>query len=71
MNKVLPEKTSNPSPIPPGGGFERLGLELPWGHPGAINMLEQSTLEQICEDIRGHFFFCIAERHDRNRVAPR
>lgn len=65
MNKVLPEKLESITDTAR-RGFERLGLEL-LGVIPRDNMLEQSTLEQICEDIRGTFLH--RGRHDRNRVA--
>ena len=53
MNKVLPEKLESITEIAR-KGFERLGLEL-LGVIPRESMLEQSTLERICEDISGSF----------------
>ena len=64
MNKVLPEKLESITEIAR-KGFERLGLEL-LGVIPRENMLEQSTLERICEDISGSFLHRTI--HDRTRV---
>jgi BioD-like phosphotransacetylase family protein len=65
MNKVLPEKLESIMDTAR-RGFERLGLEL-FGVIPRENMLEQSTLEQICDDISGIFLH--RGKYDRNRVA--
>ena len=65
MNKVLPEKLESITEIAR-KGFERLGLEL-LGVIPRENMLEQSTLERICEDISGSFLHRTID--DRTRVA--
>ena len=65
MNKVLPEKLESITEIAR-KGFERLGLEL-LGVIPRENMLEQSTLERICEDISGSFLH--RTNDDRTRVA--
>jgi uncharacterized protein len=53
MNKVLPEKLESIADTAR-RGFERLGLEL-LGVIPREDMLEQSTLEQICAEISGTF----------------
>ncbi|HEY5704314.1 MAG TPA: AAA family ATPase [Terrimicrobiaceae bacterium] len=65
MNKVLPEKLDSIADTAR-RGFERLGLEL-LGVIPRENMLEQSTLEQICEDIGGTFLH--RGKRERNPVA--
>ncbi len=65
MNKVLPEKLESIKDTAR-RGFERLGLEL-LGVIPRENMLEQSTLEQICADIRGTFLH--RGKYSRSRVA--
>jgi BioD-like phosphotransacetylase family protein len=65
MNKVLPDKLGSITDIAR-RGFERLGLEL-LGVIPRENMLEQSTLERICEHISGAFLH--HGKHRRNRVA--
>ena len=65
MNKVLPEKLESITDTAR-RGFERLGLEL-LGVIPRENMLEQSTLEQICADIRGTFLH--RGKYGRSRVA--
>jgi BioD-like phosphotransacetylase family protein len=65
MNKVIPEKLESITDTAR-RGFERLGLEL-LGVIPRENMLEQSTLERICDDINGTFLH--RTRNDRTRVA--
>jgi BioD-like phosphotransacetylase family protein len=65
MNKVLPEKLDSIMDTAR-RGFERVGLEL-LGVIPRENMLEQSTLEQICDDICGTFLH--RGKCDRNPVA--
>lgn len=65
MNKVLPEKLESIAETAR-KGFARLGLEL-LGVIPRENMLEQSTLERICDDISGSFLH--RTKHDRTRVA--
>lgn len=65
MNKVIPEKLESIAETAR-KGFERLGLEL-LGVIPRENMLEQSTLERICDDISGSFLHRTG--HDRTRVA--
>jgi BioD-like phosphotransacetylase family protein len=65
MNKVLPEKLESITDTAR-RGFERLGLEL-LGVIPRENMLEQTTLEQICDDICGTFLH--RGKFNRNRVA--
>jgi BioD-like phosphotransacetylase family protein len=65
MNKVKPEKLESIAETAR-KGFQRLGLEL-LGVIPRENMLEQSTLERICEDISGSFLH--RTKHDRTRVA--
>jgi BioD-like phosphotransacetylase family protein len=65
MNKVLPEKLESIMDTAR-RGFERVGLEL-LGVIPRENMLEQSTLEQICGDISGTFLH--RGIYDRNPVA--
>lgn len=65
MNKVIPEKLESISDTAR-KGFERLGLEL-LGVIPRDDMLEQSTLERICDDISGSFLR--RTKLDRTRVA--
>jgi BioD-like phosphotransacetylase family protein len=65
MNKVIPEKLESIAETAR-KGFERLGLEL-LGVIPRENMLEQSTLERICDDINGSFLH--RTKYDRTRVA--
>ena len=65
MNKVLPDKLESITDIAR-RGFERLGLEL-LGVIPRENMLEQSTLERICE--RHQRLFSASRQTRRNRVA--
>jgi uncharacterized protein len=65
MNKVLPEKLESISDTAR-RGFERLGLEL-LGVIPRDDMLEQSTLAQMCGEISGTFLH--QGEHDRSRVA--
>ncbi len=65
MNKVLPEKLESIADTAR-RGFQRVGLEL-LGVIPRENMLEQSTLEQICDDISGTFLH--RGKYDRNIVA--
>ena len=65
MNKVLPEKLESITDTAR-RGFERLGLEL-LGVIPREDMLEQTTLEQICDDIGGTFLH--RGKYDRKRVA--
>ena len=65
MNKALPEKLESITDTAR-RGFERLGLEL-LGVIPREDMLEQSTLEQICDDIGGTFLH--RGKYDRKRVA--
>jgi BioD-like phosphotransacetylase family protein len=65
MNKVLPDKLESITDIAR-RGFERLGLEL-LGVIPRENMLEQSTLELICEHIGGTFLH--RGKAGRHRVA--
>lgn len=65
MNKVIPEKLESIADTAR-KGFERLGLEL-LGVIPRENMLEQSTLERICDDINGAFLH--RTKYDRIRVA--
>jgi BioD-like phosphotransacetylase family protein len=66
MNKVIPEKLESIADTAR-KGFERLGLEL-LGVIPRENMLEQSTLGRICDDISGSFLHR-TKQHDRTRVA--
>jgi BioD-like phosphotransacetylase family protein len=65
MNKVLPEKLESISDTAR-RGFERLGLEL-LGVIPRDDMLEQSTLAQMCGEIGGTFLH--KGKQDRSRVA--